>query len=219
MSHCREEHSHDGRDPGHSHGHDHDHDHDGPDRGAEYSLWQQVDIDNVTCLNEREEGSAKLVFKAWEERVDVSKFVESDADEQLIINIPFTANIKLKSIAVVGAGESAPSKMKAFTNRDDIDFDTAESTVATQEWELVAEVPRGEIAEYPTRLTKFQNIRNLTLYFPENFGADATKITYIGLKGEWTEIKRDPIITVYELAANPADHKTEADELIGHMIQ
>lgn len=93
----------------------------------------------------------------------------------------------------------APAKMKAFTNRDDVDFDTAESTTATQEWDLVRDIPKGQLAEYPTRLTKFQNIRNLTLYFPENFGGDTTRIHYIGLKGEWTEIKRDPIITVYEV--------------------
>ncbi|KAJ3158150.1 hypothetical protein HDU86_003102 [Geranomyces michiganensis] len=187
--------------------------------GEEYSLWQQIDIDNVSCLNEAHDGSAKTVFKHWEDRHDTTKFVESDADEQLIVNIPFTANIKLKSISIVGAGDSAPSKMQAFTNRDDIDFTSAEGTPAAQEWELVRDTPRGEVAEYATRLTKFQNVRKLTLYFSENFGADTTRITYIGLKGEFTEIKRDPIVTVYELAANPADHKTKNLDQLGSMIQ
>ncbi|KAJ3212358.1 hypothetical protein HDU67_003875 [Dinochytrium kinnereticum] len=96
--------------------------------------------------------------------------------------------------------------MLAFINRDDVDFDTVESISPEQEWELVQE-PGREIPEYPTKIAKFSNVRNLTLFFPTNFGDDASRITYIGLKGEWTEVKRDPIITLYELAPNPADHQ------------
>lgn len=72
MSHCRDEH-HEHDDHHEHHGHNHEHDHDGPDRGAEYTLYKQIDIDNVTCLNESEDGSAKTVFKSWEERWDVTK--------------------------------------------------------------------------------------------------------------------------------------------------
>ncbi|TPX69610.1 hypothetical protein SpCBS45565_g02347 [Spizellomyces sp. 'palustris'] len=219
MSHCRDEH-HDHDHDDHSHDHGHDHDHDGPDRGAEYTLYKQIDIDNVRCLNESMEGAAKTVFKTWEQRADLTKYVESDADEQLIINIPFTASIKLKSIAIFGGpGDKTPSRMKAYINRDDVDFDTADTTEPTQEWELVRDVPKGQLAEYPTRIAKFSNIRNLTLYFPENFGDDISRIYYIGLKGEWMEINKDPIITIYELAANPSDHKAKAERFAGQMIQ
>ena len=37
-------------------------------------------------------------------------------------------------------------------------------------------------------MTKMYNVRNLTLFFPENFGDEVTRIYYIGLKGEWTEV-------------------------------
>ncbi|KAJ3055348.1 hypothetical protein HK097_010774 [Rhizophlyctis rosea] len=134
----------------------------------------------------------------------------------------FAANVKLKSIAIIGGpGEQAPSKMQAFINREDIDFDTVESTKAEQEWELINpdHLPRGSLPEYPTRIAKFSNLRSITLYFPENYGGDTTKISYIGLKGDWMEINKDPIITIYELAANPADHKTKADNIMGSMIQ
>ena len=36
----------------HNHDHHHDHNHDGPDRGAEFSLYQQIALDSVRCLNE-----------------------------------------------------------------------------------------------------------------------------------------------------------------------
>ncbi|KAI9101655.1 galactose-binding domain-like protein [Phlyctochytrium arcticum] len=219
MSQCREHHhSQGGGDDQHEH-HDHDHDGDG-ERGVEYTLYRQIDTDHIRCLNESEEDAAKHVFKTWEDRFDLTKYVESDADEQLIINIPFTANVKIKSISVMGGpDQKTPSRMKAFVNREDIDFDNAESVTETQEWELTPETPRGNIAEYGTRVAKFTNVRNLVLYFPENFGDDVTRIYYIGLKGEWSEIKKDPIITSYELAANPADHKTKSNIFMGAMIQ
>ena len=53
---------------------------------------------------------------------------------QLIITIEFTAAIKLKSITVVGSVEtdSNPADMKAFLNRDDVDFDNVEDLDAVQ---------------------------------------------------------------------------------------
>ena len=59
---------------GHSHGcGGHDHDHDSPDRGALFSLYTKIDTERVECLNEASEGSGKLVFKPWDERLDFSK--------------------------------------------------------------------------------------------------------------------------------------------------
>ncbi|CAG8631694.1 23723_t:CDS:2 [Cetraspora pellucida] len=142
------------------------------------------------------------------------QFVESDVDEQLILFIPFTGSVKLKSISIKsGPGDSCPSKMKAYINREDIDFDTVDSYTATQEWELIS---NPDNIEYITRMAKMYNVRNLTLYFPENFGDDVTRIFYIGLKGEWTEIK---FLMKQASTPNPADHKNPAeDEKIHHTI-
>jgi len=64
--------------------------------GLNYSLYQKVDLAKLECLNEAEEGSGKSVLKPWEDRKDRSKFVTSDADAELLFNIPFTGNVKLK---------------------------------------------------------------------------------------------------------------------------
>ncbi|KAI8611680.1 galactose-binding domain-like protein [Chytriomyces sp. MP71] len=224
MSHS---HSHDGSCGHEAHDHDHEHDHDSPDRGGEFTLFQFIDVEHVRAYNEAVDGSAKTIFKAWDQRLDETQVLESDADEQLILFIPFTGSVKLKSIAVRGVGEHSPSEMKVFINREDIDFSNVDSIQAwDQEWELIDPTVNSigtEIPEYPTRLTKFGQVRNLTLFFPGNVSRgseEITKIVYIGLKGEWTEINRDPIITIYELAANPADHKKigAADENT-HAIQ
>lgn len=39
------------------------------------------------------------------------------------------------------------------------------------------------------RIAKFNGVHTLTLHIPENFGADRTTITFIGLKGEFQEVR------------------------------
>jgi len=102
----------------------------------------------------------------------------------------------------------------SYTNREDVDFDAVESYMATQEWDLVQ---TGEVVEYNTRISKMTNVRNVSLYFPMNFGNDTTRLTYIGLKGEWTEIRNDPVV-LYEATANPADHKNPNEERVHHSV-
>lgn len=53
----------------------------------------------------------------------------------------------------------------------------------------------------------------MTLYIPENFGNDKTVIYYIGLKGEFTKAKREPVKTNYEVAPNPAKNKNMGTEM------
>jgi hypothetical protein len=60
--------------------------------------------------------------------------------------------VKLKAICVIGGGPpgSAPSKMRAFINRDDLDFATVAGAAALQEWDLQEENGQG-LLEYPTQ--------------------------------------------------------------------
>lgn len=52
------------------------------------------------------------------------QFVESDCDSELLINIPFTSNIKLKGLRLIGGeGDSHPSRIKLFKNRPGMTFD------------------------------------------------------------------------------------------------
>jgi len=142
--------------------------------------------------------------------------VESDVDEQLIIHIPFTGAIKLKSIIILGGnGGQAPSKLKIFTNRDDIDFSNVSDISPVQEWDLVE---AGEI-EYPTKIAKFNNVTDLTIYISDNYGANTTKIYYIGFKGDFTPVKRQAVTAVYESKPQAKDHQTPADQFSPNFIQ
>ncbi|KAL5227755.1 hypothetical protein ABZP36_016020 [Zizania latifolia] len=186
----------------------HDHSCEDHNCAADWSLFNHIDVPKVVALNESVAGSAKSVFKPWEQRLDTSGgFLESnEGDPELLVFIPFTSDVKVKSISVVGGPDgTSPSRMRAFINREGIDFSDAQNMQPVQEWEL-AENLRG-VLEYQTRYSRFQGVANLTLHFPDNFGGDTTKIYYIGLRGEATQNKRDVAATiVYEIMPNPSDH-------------
>ncbi|KAJ8542205.1 hypothetical protein K7X08_017071 [Anisodus acutangulus] len=191
------------------------HDHDCADHNcsSDWSLFKHIDLPKVSALNEAVTGSVKSVFKPWEQRLNTSEghLESNEGDPELIVFIPFTADVKIKSIAIVGGADgTSPAKMRAFINRDGIDFSDAQSMQAVQEWDL-AENLQG-VLEYQTRYSRFQSVGNITLHFPDNFGADTTQIHYIGLKGEATLLKRDVVANiVYEIMPNPSDHKTRAE--------
>lgn len=117
--------------------------------GIQYSLYAKINLEDLECLNEEIDGSGKTVFKAYENRLDFSKFVESDADEELLFNIPFTGNIKLKGIIVIGANDdSHPNKIRIFKNRPKMTFDDV-AAQPDQEFEMTKD-PEG-VVEYSTK--------------------------------------------------------------------
>jgi len=190
------------------HGHcngDHTHQDDTPEMGIEYSLFNRIDKENLTCLNERRDGSGKDIFKPWEQRLNMDTIVESDVDEELLFNIPFTGNVKLKGIIIVAPeDDSHPGRMRLFKNQPNMSFDDVRAE-SLQEFELHRD-PSG-LLEYPTKIVSFSSVNHLTIHFPTNFGNDITQICYIGLRGEWTAAQRQEIkIANYELRPNLADH-------------
>ncbi|KAL2755160.1 hypothetical protein ACRALDRAFT_1071714 [Sodiomyces alcalophilus JCM 7366] len=203
MSHCHDEHS-------HGHG-DHDHDHDHSDDitpALQHSLYQQISFDEIITLNEAIPDSGKaIVKKTWMERMDNSPELESDADEQILMNVPFTAQVKLHAILLrTSASPSAPKTLRLFQNRDDIDFSTAEDAEPAQTFELSQ---TSDLQEIPVRRALFAKVRRLSLFFPDNFSdgdEDVTRIAYVGFKGEWTALGRAPAQIIYEAAARPTDH-------------
>ena len=119
--------------------------------------------------------------------------MESDADEQLIIRVPFTGSVKLKSISLLTEpGSRRPTQLHLYANTPALDFDTAPSTTPTQTLDLIdqAEAPdAGEPVEYPVKVARFAGVRELQLFVEQNGGADTTRIYYIGFKGEYTPVR------------------------------
>ena len=86
MSHCHDEHDHAGHD--HSDGAAHDHS-DDITPALQHSLYQHIDFDGISTLNEAEPGQGKaIVKKTWAERLENEPELASDADEELLMHIP-----------------------------------------------------------------------------------------------------------------------------------
>jgi len=209
--HCHAEHGgHDHGDHSHSHGDGHDHS-DDITPALQYSLYQHINFDDVTTLNESEPHSGKAVIKkTWAERLQDEPELESDADEQLLMHIPFTGQIKLHSILMrTSNSASAPQTLKIFVNRDDLDFTAATDLPATQELSLSQ---TSEIQDVPVKRALFGKAQSLTLFFVDNHGhgeEDVSRISYLGLKGEWMQLGKAPTNILYESAANPSDHSVK----------
>ncbi|KAH7884580.1 galactose-binding domain-like protein [Phlebopus sp. FC_14] len=196
--------------PNHHHQHDdpcghesHEHNHHSGDVGPNDNLFAYIDRPNVVALNATSSGSS--VIKPWHERTSEEVYLESDADEQLIIRVPFTGTVKLRSLLLkAGPGDQTPEKVLMFVNEPSLDFSDAQDKSPTQ----VFEVAEGrDVTEYAVRASKSSNVSSVTIFVPSNRGADATRLYYVGFLGQWTERRSNPVITVYEARANLADHE------------
>jgi hypothetical protein len=82
------------------------------------------------------------------------------------------------------------------------------------------------------RIAKFNNVSNITIYIPDNFGAENTRIYYIGLKGDFTPVQKEffvntdkaklnrgPVIATYEAKPLAKDHKAPDETGMSRNIQ
>lgn len=223
----------------HSHGHSHSHgghdghdDHDHVPPEATYTsqlLNLKINVFQVTALNlaNPQDEVAKL-FKTSELRYQIKPVIKSDADEQLIIHIPFlNGSVKLHSVIFRTNGDKyCPRTIKLWKNNRNIDFDNVNDTKPTftlshphvgvaynDDDENDDEIPEilestSDFVEHHVPRHVFTGVHTLTM-FVENIHGDEEEchLHSVELRGEFTELSRDPVITIYELAANPADHK------------
>lgn len=206
-SHNHHEHDH-SHGHGHSHGDGHDHSHD-LEPALQSNLYKQVNFEGIVTLNEAVSGSGTaIVQKTWDERLNDQPALESDADEQLLMHVPFAGSCKLYSIIVrTSDSDSAPQTLKLFRNREDMDFTLASDMKPTQKLTL----PKSnDVAEIPLNRALWNGTTSINLFFEDNHSGgeeDVTRISYLGFKGDFMALNREPVHVLYEAAANPQDHK------------
>uniref|UniRef100_A0A7S2WJK3 PITH domain-containing protein n=1 Tax=Rhizochromulina marina TaxID=1034831 RepID=A0A7S2WJK3_9STRA len=140
------------------------------------------------------------IFKPFARRAEPEPTLLSDSDEELIIKITFVSPVHIRRIMVIGGGEEEghPSHLKAFANREDVDFSSAEDISPTQEWPL--EVNRTQEGFVVTRQAPFTSVTAVTLYISANHGSvDQTAVQYIGMQGDHTHDRRAAVDAMYEL--------------------
>jgi PITH domain len=102
-------------------------------------------------------------------------------------------------------------------NRDDLDFGSAADVPPVQANELVADSGGIEV-DYPTKYSKMQNVSSISIYFSDNFGADATIVSFLGFKGESTHFRHGVVEAVYESKPQAADHKQPGGEFANNSV-
>ncbi|KAF9262244.1 DUF1000-domain-containing protein [Marasmius fiardii PR-910] len=166
-------------------------------------LFSCIDRDNVHGLNLTVPEDAKELIKPWDQREQTDKFADSGVDDQIIIHVPFTQNVRIKSILLkLGRGESAPRHLQVYANHTTIvDFENAERTKPQIDISLLEE---SNVVEYPVRVAAFASINSLSIFFSDSVGGEMSRVYFIGFKGDVRELRKDRDSHMDVPAANSA---------------
>lgn len=240
MSHrCENEH--------HDH-HGHGHNHTAPiPTNAEQSLYSFIDTAKIICLNATAPTASdrnelyRGFLKNQDSRFNSGSYLQSDADCQLVVHIPFTANCRLFSLILrtnandSSAELSSPKSIKLFKNfNQSVDFDTLEASkeelkvehpedIGLKDTGDLENTDENTFVEHYLPRRVFQNCSSVTLFIENNWSGDEDdhcRLYYLEIRGEFSGQKvlnnGAPMLNVYESAPNPVDHEkleAEQDEL------
>jgi hypothetical protein len=177
-----------------SHPHEHvpgsnccgDHTVPGDEEGS--SLLPAIDTLHIECLNEKRSATGRTVFKTLANKQDQTSFVESPGgDPTLIFRIPFTSAVRIKSVCIGSASGRAPTTMKLFVNREDMDFSNADEMEPAQTITL-AEDTESEIF-HPLKPARFNGVHTLHIYLFGCSHSDELCIFFVGLRGVDTKVR------------------------------
>ena len=192
------------------------------------SLWPYIDLSKVKVLNATTgHDKGKYFLKAFDKRKRNTEWLESeDDDPEILIYIPFSFMVNIKAISLRPMDDYGPLKMKAYKDKEGMDFETVYHTSSLQNWEcinqegneaigngieFVDDLYGGYIVDYATKYHKWQHTSSITIHLSENISyEEIIKIFYIGLKGIPTQIKTGvrTVDCVYESMPQVEDHKT-----------
>ena len=174
------------------------------------SLFPSIDLSRVRCFNEAEHDMGRHCLKPWDQRNDARRTLSDPDDGELLLHIPFTSAVHIRSLALMAWGDWRPVRVRLFVNRDDLDLSSAPDAACAQEVQLNDDT-EGWL-DYPLKQAKFQNVSSLQLLVTEAVGGGQSGIQFLHLKGAATDNKRQIVNVVYESRANPADHNKLKEE-------
>ena len=121
--------------------------------------------------------------------------MKSGYGKDMVLVVPFTGEIRLQSIELIGGTEGdSPNMLKVYKNEENVDINIQEEKKPVQTFDLV----EGG-GEYPTDLRKFSSVSSLVLGFDGTFGASKSLLHFIGFKGKLLRMKFKPPNVQYEL--------------------
>ncbi|KAG8925960.1 hypothetical protein FRC02_009295 [Tulasnella sp. 418] len=130
---------------------------------GDISLLEFIDTTQVNCLNENPEHTLKPII-ANKVRNTTDAYLESDADEQLLLTLGFIQTVRIRSIVLYTKNPSqGPKEIKIVANKPSIGFEDVESA---QEPEVaqVLEVPEDLVKDgrhIHLRFVRLQRVNSL----------------------------------------------------------
>jgi PITH domain len=125
---------------------------------------------------------------------------------EIVIALTFQSPSRLILISLISEGFN---KIQLFSNVHDLGIS---GTLPTQEIEIPVDDLCGSI-QIPLRTAKFININSLTMKLIGDSRSENCCISWIGLKGVSSGIKRQAVETVYESKPNLADHQIKETQI------
>ncbi|KIM19935.1 hypothetical protein M408DRAFT_18669 [Serendipita vermifera MAFF 305830] len=161
---------------------------------SDISLLEFLDRPQINCLNESTEHTFKSIMSGSSRNTSAA-YLESDVDEQLILNIPFNQTVRIRGISIKCSEESqAPKLIKLTVNTPNVGFDEVEDAVEPQVAQII-ELDADTVTSgktIPLRFVRFQNVLSLHIFVGSNQGSeDNTRIDSIdifGLPGQTSRV-------------------------------
>eukprot|EP01059_Diplonema_ambulator_P004616 TRINITY_DN14338_c1_g4_i1.p1 TRINITY_DN14338_c1_g4~~TRINITY_DN14338_c1_g4_i1.p1 ORF type:complete len:172 (+),score=27.41 TRINITY_DN14338_c1_g4_i1:54-569(+) len=132
-------------------------------------LFEHIDRGNVECLNGSPEHPVSNIFPTSDSGA-TGNYLESDADEELLLTIPFRQNCKVYSLEFTAPNDGRkPNNVKIYINAANLSFEDCEGVPPVQEVDLDW-TPAGDAqkAVVLTRFVKFQSVNSIHLYVTSN---------------------------------------------------
>jgi hypothetical protein len=137
------------------------------------NLSQHIDPTNLSVLNATHDVSPSTLNAT------------SDADEQLLLYVPFKQVVKISGLKFTGNART----VHVFVNRMNMGFEDAEAETPTQAFTFTGKPNEAVL----TNFVRFQNVNSLTIFIKDNVdGSEKTHIDRIIIEGfpvETTQMK------------------------------
>ena len=145
-------------------------------------LLSQVDMSQTTCLNEAAGHGLRELLKPSSS----GSYLESDADEQLLLGIAFLQSVKLFALRFTTSeaqSASAPKTIRVFSDALTIGFDEASTQTPAQEFQLTKNQALGKDLVL-LRYVKFQKVNSIALFIQDNQeGEEITRLDKLEIFG------------------------------------
>ena len=86
--------------------------HDTLDQSQLSTLYPSIDHHRIVCYNESQPGQARRIIRPWEERKREDVLISHEGDAELLLLVPFTTTVKVKTVTLITAGDQAPDTVR-----------------------------------------------------------------------------------------------------------